>query len=174
MAEGNHTLPRGSVILSLLTMCYCFVFLLESLLLSLKPQGVLTWFLAVTITRPLEEIWQERETVVSWWKLQPWHFCVCLCSRAVSVELTSFSFCWGEGGSIRASWTTVSQTCACGPLAVSLNWTGSSKLAPCPLAKMDPSARTLKKGSLLWKSTASFPMQSSNFTAGEIIKKILI
>lgn len=98
----------------------------------------------------------------------------CQCSHAVSVELTSFSFCWGEGGSIRASWTTVSQTCACGPLAVSLNWTGSSKLAPCPLAKMDPSACTLKKGSLLWKSTASFPMQSSNFTADKIIRKILI
>lgn len=162
----SYSPPCGSVILSLLTMCYCYLFLVHSRPRSLKPRGVLTWFLAVTITTEFdrkEKVWDGD------WNLKR-DICVCLCSH---VQLTSFSVCWGGDESVSASWTTVSQTFVCGPLAVSLNWTGSSRLAPSPLAKMDPSVRTLKIGSLLWKATALFPMQSSNFTVDKRIDNIL-
>lgn len=168
--------PSGTVILSLLTVCHCDFFLLHSSL-TLSP----------SLSNP-KEFWPDSRLLLSpdHWKkyvtgrrnpgmiIEIWSM-MFLCDRSHWVcSLTSFSVSWGDAGSTSASWTTVSQTCVCGPFAVSLNWTGSSRPAPSAWAKMDPSVRTLKMGSLLWKATSSFPMQSSNFTAERRIENTVM
>lgn len=162
MAEGNRILPLWQC--DSITFNYVLLLLLPALPLSLSktPRSFDLIRSCYYHQTTGENMIGKRNSgmIIGIWSMVS--VCLCLCS--VNLSLTSFSFCWGDGGSVSDNWTTVSQTCVWGPLAVSLNWTGSSRLAPSSWAKMDPSVRTLKTGSLLWKTTASFPMQSSNFT----------
>lgn len=66
----------------------------------------------------------------------------------------------------RASFTVVSQMWgSCSPRAVTMNCTGSDRLATSCSAYTVPSGLTLKLGSLLTKPTSRLRWQSSNFTA---------
>lgn len=72
----------------------------------------------------------------------------------------------GWGCPAMATLTVVSQMCGSwSPRAVTMNWTGSDRLATSCSVYTVPSGLTLKLGSLLTKPTSLLRWQSSNFTA---------